>query len=57
MIVVFFVVQNVDDLSRFHHEELVTVREELTEEVVCVRATGLLAQGTDFFLRVCLVRD
>ena len=42
---VLFVVQYADDLSRFYHEVPVIVREEgtLTEEVVCVRAIGLLA--------------
>ena len=42
---VLFVVQYADDLSRFYHEAPVIVREEgtLTEEVLCVRATGLLA--------------
>ena len=46
---VLFVVRYADDLSRLYHEVPVIVREEdtLTEEVVCVRATGLLAQGTD----------
>ena len=41
---VLFVVQYADDLSRFYHEAPVIVREEgtLAEEVVCVRATGLL---------------
>ena len=52
MIGVLLVVQDVDNLSRFHHEAPVTVREEriLTEEVVCERATVLLAEGTDFVL-------
>lgn len=42
---VWFVVEDANDLSRFYHEAPVIVREEgtLTEEVVCVRATGLLA--------------
>jgi len=46
---VLFVVQYSDDLSRLYHEVPVIVRGEgtLTEEVVCVRATGLLGQGTD----------
>ena len=49
---VLFVVQYADNLSRFYHEAPVIVREEgtLTEEVVCVRATGLLAQGTNLVL-------
>ena len=42
---VLFVVRSSDDLSRFYHKAPVIVREEgtLTDEVVCVRATGLLA--------------
>ena len=47
-----FVVQDADNLPRFYHKAPVIVREEgtLTEEVVSVRATGLLAQGTDLGL-------
>ena len=43
--VLFPVVEDADDLSRFYHEAPVIVREEgtLTEEVVCVRATSLFA--------------
>lgn len=51
-VVVLFIVRDADDLSRLYHEVPVIIREEgtLTEEVVCVRATGLLAQGTDLVL-------
>jgi len=42
---VCFIVEDANDLSCFYHEAPVIVREEgtLTEEVVCVRATGLFA--------------
>ena len=42
---VCFAVEYANDLSRFYHEAPVVAREEgtLTEDVVCVRATGLFA--------------
>ena len=47
-----FVIQDADNLPHFYHKAPVIVREEgtLTEEVVSVRATSLLAQGTDLVL-------
>ena len=49
---VFFVIEDADNLSCLDHEAPVIVWEEgaLTEEVVGVRATSLLAQVADLVL-------